>query len=379
MKFDFRFLSGALVFATLLIVAMAANAADEARKKLYSHLDCGQGVNSLDEWKKDFPYSSDSPHTVARSLMHPSDIYCRSEVEGSIGIYQMLDSKGNPITGRYYAAEPYTDCNKRYVRFPQKDYDERGGMKVGKLVAIMHNHPNVYREEYEGVMFTNGDVMSGLLKGVDVYVGGCKMSDKWGNRALERLDIDTGEVREVKTHDGKPRNKDYSKEYMEQNGNEGLLVGVDCYKKKCLLFSGYSFPDNLTYEKFESEFANKYYNPTNYRKIRKLAEQRKKSKKEKVETDILSLNMPDEKSVDLHTLDLDDPDGDWCKCGDQTGCKETTFMGAPMVICQCSKCMKVNVKFARRALQLEKEYREKGIESQWFGDRNDAVKAANAK
>ncbi len=83
-------------------------------------------------------------------------------------------------------------------------------------------------------------------------------------------------------------------------------------------------------------------------------------------------------NTDLHSLNLDDPNGDWCQCK-PTGCKETTIMGVPVVLYQCPNCKKVNRQYARLALQREKEWTAKGMQTMWTGDRSEAVKAAGSK
>ena len=85
-----------------------------------------------------------------------------------------------------------------------------------------------------------------------------------------------------------------------------------------------------------------------------------------------------QQSTDLHSLNLDDPNGDWCKCN-PPGCIEKTTGEFRYVQCQCAKCGKVNVEYARRALAMEKEVNAQGGQTQWWGNRSDAVKAANTQ
>ena len=42
----------------------------------------------------------------------------------------------------------------------------------------------------------------------------------------------------------------------------------------------------------------------------------------------------------------------------------------------CTKCGKINVKYARMALSLEQNLLQVGKEGTWYGNRSDAVKAA---
>ena len=81
---------------------------------------------------------------------------------------------------------------------------------------------------------------------------------------------------------------------------------------------------------------------------------------------------------DLHSLNLDDPNGDWCKC-DPPGCNEKTNGLVRYVQYQCTKCGKINVEYARRALAMEKDVKAQGGQTQWWGNRGDAVKAANTQ
>ena len=78
---------------------------------------------------------------------------------------------------------------------------------------------------------------------------------------------------------------------------------------------------------------------------------------------------------DLHSLDLDDANGDWCKCA-EPGCYENVNEKSWTIRWGCSKCGKVNVTFAKKALAKEAESKAKGQEVWWTGNRSDAVKAA---
>ena len=82
--------------------------------------------------------------------------------------------------------------------------------------------------------------------------------------------------------------------------------------------------------------------------------------------------------LDLRSLNLDDPNGDWCKC-DPPECKDETNGLIRYIQCQCAKCGKINVECARRALAMEKEVKAQGGQAQWLGNRSDAVKAANTQ
>ncbi len=80
--------------------------------------------------------------------------------------------------------------------------------------------------------------------------------------------------------------------------------------------------------------------------------------------------------VDLHSLDLDDPNGDWCKCeerGEKPGCDanmEASEKG--YVIFGCTKCKKVNVKYAKMALELEQKMKDAGVKGMWHGANAEA-------
>ncbi len=84
---------------------------------------------------------------------------------------------------------------------------------------------------------------------------------------------------------------------------------------------------------------------------------------------------------DLHSLNLDDPNGDWCKCA-EPGCSanmEANERG--YVLFGCTKCKKVNVKYAKMALELEQRMKDAGVASQWHGQNAEANahRAASAK
>lgn len=70
--------------------------------------------------------------------------------------------------------------------------------------------------------------------------------------------------------------------------------------------------------------------------------------------------------IDLHGLDLDDPNGDWCKC-ENPGCEADMDVRLGRVSFGCSKCGKVNVKYAKMALELERKIKAAGGTPTWFG------------
>lgn len=81
--------------------------------------------------------------------------------------------------------------------------------------------------------------------------------------------------------------------------------------------------------------------------------------------------------TDLHKINLDDLHGDWCKC-EVPGCSANMDIdsGEAFVQYGCTKCGKINVKYARMALSLEQNLLQVGKEGTWYGNRSDAVKAA---
>lgn len=83
---------------------------------------------------------------------------------------------------------------------------------------------------------------------------------------------------------------------------------------------------------------------------------------------------------DLHTLDLDDENGDWCKC-DQPGCAANMDVKNGYVMFGCTKCKKVNVKYAKMALKLEQQMKAAGNTPTWHGPNAEANahKAATGK
>lgn len=84
--------------------------------------------------------------------------------------------------------------------------------------------------------------------------------------------------------------------------------------------------------------------------------------------------------TDLHEINLDDIRGDWCMC-DVPGCSANMDVdsGEAFVQYGCTKCGKINVKYAKMALSLEKNLQQAGKEGTWHGSRSDAVKAAQGK
>ena len=82
---------------------------------------------------------------------------------------------------------------------------------------------------------------------------------------------------------------------------------------------------------------------------------------------------------DLHNLNLDDKNGDWCKC-DQPGCTANMDVKNGNVVFGCRKCNKVNVKYAKMALELEQKMMAAGEKGEWHGPNAEANahKAANS-
>lgn len=74
---------------------------------------------------------------------------------------------------------------------------------------------------------------------------------------------------------------------------------------------------------------------------------------------------------DLHGLDLDDANGDWCKCA-VPGCSANMDVKTGMVIFGCSKCKKVNVKYAKMALELDQNMKVAGTTPTWYGQNAEA-------
>lgn len=82
----------------------------------------------------------------------------------------------------------------------------------------------------------------------------------------------------------------------------------------------------------------------------------------------------------LHSLDLDDAKGDWCKCANPD-CVADMDVRNGYVQFSCSKCGKVNVKYAKMALELEQATIAAGGTSTWYGPDSEARahKAASEK
>ena len=93
-------------------------------------------------------------------------------------------------------------------------------------------------------------------------------------------------------------------------------------------------------------------------------------------------NISDDKSQrpDIHSLNLDDPSGDWCKC-ENPGCSANMVVKGGYVQFGCSKCKKINVKYARMALELEQKMMAAGEKGEWHGPNAEvnAHKAASEK
>ena len=75
---------------------------------------------------------------------------------------------------------------------------------------------------------------------------------------------------------------------------------------------------------------------------------------------------------DIHDLNLDDPNGDWCKCA-EPGCSANMDDKTGLVIFGCTKCKKVNVKYARMALELEQRMKAAGETPTWYGENAEAL------
>ena len=125
--------------------------------------------------------------------------------------------------------------------------------------------------------------------------------------------------------------------------------------------------DQGLYDVFTTDF---YAN--NFRIYQRSQEEPSSSAKQKAK-DMLS-GVKKEKPLDLHSLDLDDENGDWCKC-ETPGCWESALG----VRCICTKCGKVNVEYSRKALAMEARLKAEGKEGSWHMDRGKAVKAAQGK
>lgn len=79
---------------------------------------------------------------------------------------------------------------------------------------------------------------------------------------------------------------------------------------------------------------------------------------------------------DLMNMDLDDENGDWCKC-ESPGCIQRESEEGYYVAFQCMICRKINVKFAKKAIELEAKFRARGIKTSWLGP-NAEEKARSA-
>ena len=83
----------------------------------------------------------------------------------------------------------------------------------------------------------------------------------------------------------------------------------------------------------------------------------------------------DHPQSELSKLDLDDDTYDWCTCDPPQGCYATDLV----VSFGCTKCMKVNREYARKALQLEQRLIKEGIPARWLGrDAENKARSAGA-
>lgn len=74
-------------------------------------------------------------------------------------------------------------------------------------------------------------------------------------------------------------------------------------------------------------------------------------------------------------FDVDDDSYDWCLCAEPSGVFET----AEMVSFLCSKCLKVNREYARKALALEQRLQAQGKPAYWQGPNAEANARRAAK
>lgn len=73
---------------------------------------------------------------------------------------------------------------------------------------------------------------------------------------------------------------------------------------------------------------------------------------------------------DLKNMDLDNKNGDWCKC-DPPGCinkvKIVKGKHVGFITFECSYCKKINVAFAKAALEFGRVVESEGGDIQWYG------------
>ena len=67
-------------------------------------------------------------------------------------------------------------------------------------------------------------------------------------------------------------------------------------------------------------------------------------------------------------FDVDDDNYDWCLCAEPSG----VFENAEMVSFLCSKCLKVNREYARKALAFERRLQSQGKPAYWQGHNAEA-------
>lgn len=82
-------------------------------------------------------------------------------------------------------------------------------------------------------------------------------------------------------------------------------------------------------------------------------------------------NSMDARNINLQSINLDDPNGDWCKCS-QPGCSANMDVENGYVLFGCTKCNKINVKYAKMALELEQKMVAAGRKGEWCGPNAEA-------
>ena len=94
-------------------------------------------------------------------------------------------------------------------------------------------------------------------------------------------------------------------------------------------------------------------------------EERRQALKERRQARKVSANANGEPAEDetQFDFDLNDDSYDWCDCDEPTGLFETENM----VSFGCTKCMRTNREYARKAVELEKRLKTRGQSGQWHG------------
>lgn len=234
-----------------------------------------------------------------------------------------------------------------------------------EFVESFHNH-------YEGLYEwpTISDVLAAIDTNKPVVVYDCKggfhrIDPKDGNVFSGRVDEDGMVVweKEPTTLDKTERWKDYyerKQQYEEcQNNLKCRYIGQ---KPEFPIYDGL-FTNGIKRDEF-SKFLYDGKHPS----FAQLTEWYKASMLDSAE--MAGANPKHISMDDLKNMDLDNKKGDWCKC-DPPGCinkvKIVKGKHVGFITFECSYCKKINVAFAKAALEFGRVVESEGGDIQWYG------------